>query len=86
MRPCLLPHAYYSATKHSAHLPENHHMLHELFTLKLALCLEEHDVPDELLLFLWRSEHPGRRPARGGAQVPFTSVPPGRLAMLQDIH
>ena len=44
------------------------------------------DPPDELLLSLWQSEHPGRRQARGGAQVPFSSVPPGWLAMLQDIY
>ena len=40
----------HSATKHSTHLPDNHEALHELFTLKLALCLEEHNVPDELLI------------------------------------
>ena len=47
--PPVFPHMH-SATKHSTHLPDNHEALHELFTLKLALCLEEHNLPDELLI------------------------------------
>ena len=54
--PSALAVALRSATTHSAHLPEDHDRLHELFTLKMALCLEENNVPDELLI---NADHAG---------------------------